>query len=207
MQFSQDYYIEYVMLHKIQALTKNFTCQSCMQVLNFVRFFNDEHECLKKIIVPAHGVNTPQIYRSHLDSSCGDVEEIKKTKATMFGPIEASQRNGANEEVFSSADGLPTIANIKYDSTPGQSTKKINQQSLQNKGVAIAEINLNSKEGTGGQADMRQNMSFQLNAYNSDNSFDIEPPPRRATVSQAQSSAKAFNGRQKVNQMHLEVYV
>ena len=206
MQFSQDYYIEYVMLHKLQALTKNFTCQSCMQVLNFVRFFNDEHECLKKIIVPVHGGNTPHIYRSHLDSSC-DVEENKKTKATMFGPIESSQRN-ANEEVFCSADGLPTIANIRYDhSTPGQSTKKFNPQSLQNKGVAVAEINLNSREGTGGQADMRQNMSFQLNAYNSDNSFDIEPPPRRATVSQAQSSANVFNGRHKVNQMQLEVYV
>ena len=120
MQFSQDYYIEYVMLHKLQALTKNFTCQSCMQVLNFVKFFNDEHECLKKIAVPAHGANTPQIYRnSHLDSSC-DVEEIKKTKATMFGPIEASQtqtqtQRNANEEMFSSADGLPTIANIKHD--------------------------------------------------------------------------------------------
>ena len=116
MQFSHDYYIEYVMLHKLQALTKNFTCQSCMQVLNFVKFFNDEHECLKKIAVPAHGANTPQIYRnSHLDSSC-DVEEIKKTKATMFGPIEASQTiRNANEEMFSSADGLPTIANIKHD--------------------------------------------------------------------------------------------
>ena len=54
---------------------------------------------------------------------------------------------------------------------------------------------------------MRQNMSFQVNAYNSDNSFDIEPPPRRATVSQARSSANAFNSRQKVNQMQLEAYL
>ena len=54
---------------------------------------------------------------------------------------------------------------------------------------------------------MRQNMSFQLNAYISDNSFDIEPPPRRATVSQAQTSVKAFNGRHNVNQMQLEAYV
>ena len=54
---------------------------------------------------------------------------------------------------------------------------------------------------------MRQNMSFQLNAYNSDNSFDIEPPPRRATVSHAQTSVKAFNGRHNVNQMQLEAYV
>ena len=52
-------------------------------------------------------------------------------------------------------------------------------------------------------------MSFQLNAHNSDNSFDIDPPPRRATVSQARFSVADFNvnGRQKVKQMHLEVYV
>lgn len=30
-----DYYVEYVMLYKLQALTNNFTCQKCWQVLNF----------------------------------------------------------------------------------------------------------------------------------------------------------------------------
>ena len=46
-----DYYVEYVMLSKLQALTNNFTCQSCWQVLSFSRFFDDDHECLKRIDV------------------------------------------------------------------------------------------------------------------------------------------------------------
>jgi hypothetical protein len=47
-----DYYLEYVMLYKLQVLTNNFTCQNCWQVLNFTRFFDNDHECIKKITVP-----------------------------------------------------------------------------------------------------------------------------------------------------------
>lgn len=47
-----DYYMEYVMLYKLEALTNNFTCQNCWQVLNFSKFFDDDHECLKKIVPP-----------------------------------------------------------------------------------------------------------------------------------------------------------
>ena len=50
-----DYYVEYVMLHKLQVLTNNFTCQNCWQVLNFARFFDEDHQCLQKVSVPGGG--------------------------------------------------------------------------------------------------------------------------------------------------------
>ena len=43
------------MLTRLKALTNNFTCQSCWQVLTFARFFDDDHECLKKVDLAAHG--------------------------------------------------------------------------------------------------------------------------------------------------------
>ena len=42
------------MLTRLKALTNNFTCQSCWQVLTFARFFDDDHECLKKVGDPHH---------------------------------------------------------------------------------------------------------------------------------------------------------
>jgi len=60
------------MLQKLQALTNNFTCQNCWQVLNFARFFDEEHECLKKVIIPVY---MDQVLNSLKDNSIEQVEE------------------------------------------------------------------------------------------------------------------------------------
>ena len=78
-----DYYIEYVMLHKLQALTNNFTCQNCWQVLNFKRFFDEDHLCLKKFNVPGPGDQAPPHYVHHSNIGMDGMEEFKETRA-MF---------------------------------------------------------------------------------------------------------------------------
>ena len=46
-QVMLDYYPEYQMLKKLQTLTCNFTCNKCWKVLQFEKFFDDDHECLR----------------------------------------------------------------------------------------------------------------------------------------------------------------
>ena len=81
-----DYYSEYVMLHKLQALTNNFTCQGCWQVLNFKRFFDDDHECLHKVRAPNNGDQAPHNAHHFGNES---IEEYKETRA-MLGLAEGS---------------------------------------------------------------------------------------------------------------------
>ncbi len=75
------------MLHKLQALTNNFTCQNCWQVLSFQRFFDEDHECLNKIAAPGMEVtNNLNARNSGLRGSGlgSDIEEFKEARA-MFG--------------------------------------------------------------------------------------------------------------------------
>lgn len=91
------------MLHKLQALTNNFTCQNCWQVLTFQRFFDEDHECLNKVTAPntidqANNLNNRNsgLRGSGLGS---DIEEFKEARA-MFGPTEgSSQMTGPNQSV------------------------------------------------------------------------------------------------------------
>lgn len=89
-----DYYVEYVMLHKLQALTNNFTCQNCWQVLNFSRFFDEEHQCLNKVGIPGcNGTATAGQYQGqnphmvkHSQIGGAENEEFKEARApTIFG--------------------------------------------------------------------------------------------------------------------------
>ena len=74
------------MLSKLQALTNNFTCQGCWQVLTFDRFFDEDHECLRRVEVRESKMN--------VDHS---MDEIKEARAmlgndpspTSFSPDEA----------------------------------------------------------------------------------------------------------------------
>ena len=85
-----DYYVEYVMLHKLQALTNNFACQNCWQVLNFTRFFDEDHLCLHQVNVPGGGPTigngAPNGAPHHVKHSQIGLEQIEESKAmTMFG--------------------------------------------------------------------------------------------------------------------------
>ena len=53
---NDNYQDEAVMLTRLKALTNNFTCQRCWQVLTFARFFDEDHECLKKVDLAANGL-------------------------------------------------------------------------------------------------------------------------------------------------------
>lgn len=104
----QDYYVEYLMLFKLQALTNNFTCQNCWQVLTFAKFFDEDHtECLKKVVVPNALEGATPVSQVGNDS----FNEIKETRA-MLGPIDASDRppkyNNLKDEVF--AAGVSAIS-------------------------------------------------------------------------------------------------
>ena len=69
------------MLHKLQSLTNNFTCQTCWQVLTFAKFFDEDHnECLNKI--PAETAQKLNQVESE------SIEELKEARA-MLAPIEA----------------------------------------------------------------------------------------------------------------------
>jgi len=84
-----DYYVEYVMLHKLQALTNNFTCQNCWQVLNFSRFFDEDHLCLNRIGVPGsngmalnghQAVQQPYQVKHSQIGSAAENEEFKDSR-------------------------------------------------------------------------------------------------------------------------------
>lgn len=103
-----DYYYEYVMLHKLQQLTNNFTCQKCWQVLNFQRFFDEEtHECLRKIEGPTSIDQAHVVRHSHMGSE--SIEELKETTRTMFGLTQDSRT--LPEDGFQ--DSLPPVPRLQ----------------------------------------------------------------------------------------------
>ena len=81
-----DCYPEYQMLRKLKMLTNNFTCQSCMQVLNFQQFFDESHDCLNTNFT--HGMpqgqagSTPQLRNIHNESdSC--LQDLKDSQGII----------------------------------------------------------------------------------------------------------------------------
>ena len=103
-----DYYIEYIMLHKLQALTNNFTCQTCWQVLNFQKFFDEDHDCLRKVSVPNQSElmmpsHTGVVRHSHIGSDYA--EEFKEARA-MFGPSEGTSLRVQQEDSEETKDPM-----------------------------------------------------------------------------------------------------
>ena len=73
------------MLHKLQSLSTNFSCQTCQQVFTFARFFDEDHsECLNKIGAP----NVTEIAQKLSQVGQESIDELKEARA-MLAPIEA----------------------------------------------------------------------------------------------------------------------
>ena len=71
-QVMLDYYPEYQMLKKLQTLTPNFTCNKCWKVLQFEKFFDDDHECLRDADVQQNQAPQDQIQSVEVEEFKGD---------------------------------------------------------------------------------------------------------------------------------------
>ena len=113
--FCNDYYIEYAMLQKLQSLTNNFTCQKCWQVLNFQRFFDEEHECPTQVRVQG---DTQFFGKQMMGMRGGEqlldgdsIEEIKETTQVLQGMfVKNDQTDQEKEEMKRGIELLTTSA-------------------------------------------------------------------------------------------------